>query len=176
MSIVTRTGDGGETRLMYGRVVSKRDARVEACGAVDELNAALGLARAAARDGDSLLHGWLESVQKDLFVLMGGLATVPEDAERLKGDGFALFGAEYVGRLDGLVAELEGSGVAMRGWALPGGNGFSAALDFARAVCRRAERAVCGLEKGGLLEKPEEVRYLNRLSDLLWLMARKGES
>lgn len=173
MSIVTKQGDRGQTALMYGLRVPKHHGRVEACGAVDELNAALGLAR--AQSPPSWLAEALVSVQRDLIVLMGELATDPVHRPRLVQDGFPLLSMEHVTRLEGEVNRLEEILPVPRDWALPGANPLSAALDFARAVCRRAERRVCALAGG-----PEAVRevilaYLNRLSDLLWLWARSAE-
>src|SRR3954466_3469880 len=105
MSIVTKTGDNGTTGLMYNRRVAKTHPRVEAYGAVDELNAALGAARATATEnfvGDNLLV-----TQKELVTLMGELATLPEDRERYVKDGFTLVDAAMTARLEGLVKEIE---------------------------------------------------------------------
>jgi cob(I)alamin adenosyltransferase len=172
MSIVTKTGDDGSTKLMYGRHVPKTDPRVKACGEVDELNAALGMARANLA-GET--KAWIQAIQQHLFTLMGALGTLPEDAPRYKRDGFTQLNDSHLAQLDALVAELEARGAAFRGWAVPGANPGAAALDFSRAVCRRAERAVCALTHAGELAHPGEIRYLNRLSDLLWLMARREE-
>ncbi len=174
MSIVTKGGDSGMTSLMYGRRVSKCDPRVEAYGTVDELSSALGVARAACGDGE--LQGRLESIQRDLVRLMGELATAPEDLARYTKEGFGLFEESYTKRLEEMVEEMERGGLHLEGWALPGKNAGSAALDMARAICRRAERAVCALQGSGGGQNPNQVIYLNRLSDLLWLMARKVET
>ncbi len=139
MSIVTKTGDKGETSLMYGRRVPKDDPRVDAYGCVDELTAALGLSRALSQN--QFVSDQILAVQKDLIVVMGELATLPEDRERYIKDGFQL-------------ASL-----------------LSAALDLARATCRRAERRVAILLDAKEFN-PEILRYLNRLSDLCWILAR----
>lgn len=174
MSIVTKTGDSGTTALMYGRRVPKNHPRVEAFGAVDELNAALGVARAAATEAfvsDNLLF-----IQKDLVTLMGELGVLTEDLPRYAKDGFELVTAEMTARLEKLVAEIEAQKITFRGWATPGATAGAAALDVARTVCRRAERRVCDLKEAGDLKNAEIIIFLNRLGDLLWLFARWIES
>jgi cob(I)alamin adenosyltransferase len=173
MSIVTKTGDGGMTGLMYNRRVSKCHPRVEAYGAVDELNAALGWARAVL-EGD-FVRERLSLVQKDLVVLMGELATAVEDLPRYVRDGFSLVSPELTAKLDEGVRELEAKKLDFHGWATPGANVHAAALDMARTICRRAERRVCDLHEAGQLQNAEIMIYLNRLSDLLWLSARRAE-
>ncbi len=173
MSIVTKTGDQGTTALMYNRRVPKDHPRVEAYGAVDELNAALGLAKATA--GATPTAQILPAIQKDLIVLMGELATASEDRERYFKDGFHSTTPAMTAKLEALVPELETGKATRKGWATPGSNLHSAALDMARTICRRAERRVCALQTAGELGNPEIVIYLNRLSDLLWLMARAVE-
>ena len=170
MSIVTKRGDRGTTALMYNRQVSKCHPRVEAYGAVDELNAALGLARAAA-EHDPLREN-LTAIQKDLVLLMGELATAAEDLPRYVKDGHSLVTPGHDGHA-GKVDRGTGGGEGLRqrlGHA--GRERGPAALDFARTVCRRAERRACALQEAGQLHNPEIVVYLNRLSDLLWLLAR----
>jgi cob(I)alamin adenosyltransferase len=174
MSIVTKRGDRGTTGLMYNRRVSKCHPRVEAYGVVDELNAAIGLARATAND--DYVRERLKGIQEDLVVLMGELATVVDDLPRYVKDGHRLVTADMTTRLDGLVGEIEAAKVSSKGWALPGANACSAALDVARTVCRRAERRVCSLQEANQLQNTEILVYLNRLSDLLWLFARWVES
>ena len=174
MSIVTKTGDKGQTGLMYNRRVSKADARIEACGEVDELNSAIGMARATAKLDASKER--LEMIQKELVGLMGELATVPEDLERYTKDGFAAISAEMISRLEGWVKEAEAKSIPIKGWVMPGANVHSAALDFARTVCRRAERRICGLRDTGEIRNGEILIYLNRLSDLFWLWARENEA
>lgn len=170
MSIVTKTGDQGSTALMYNRRVSKCHPRVEAYGAVDELNAALGLARAATED--ELVRESLTWIQQDLVRLMGELATAVEDLPRYVKDGHEPVAASMTQRLEWLVGNIEAAQVSPGGWAMPGTNMASGALDVARTVCRRAERRACALQDTGQLQNPEIIIYLNRLSDLLWLLAR----
>jgi len=174
MSIVTKSGDKGATTLMYGRRVSKCHPRVEAYGCVDELNAALGLARAAT-DHDSVRDNLL-LIQQDLVILMGELATAVEDLPRYVKDGYMLVTSQMTAKLEKLICELEAQNVLSKDWVMPGANPVSAALDMARTVCRRAERRVCALQEAALLHNAEIIVYLNRLADLLWLFARREES
>jgi len=174
MSIATKTGDAGTTGLMYNRRVSKSHPRVEAFGSVDELNTALGLARATA--DDDFVGNHLLSVQKDLVILMGELATEPEDLPRYLKDGFTQVTAGFTTKLDLLIKEIESRQVSFKHWATPGATMHSAALDIARTACRRAERRCCGLRESGELDNPEILIYLNRLSDSLWLLARWVET
>jgi cob(I)alamin adenosyltransferase len=173
MSIVTKAGDAGETTLMYGRRVSKGHPRVKAYGEVDEVSAFIGLARAGTQN--AFLQVNLETIQKELIVLMGELATATEDLPRFVKDGFRLVRPEMTAKLEQLVTEIEGRQVTFRGWAIPGASAEAAALDVARTVCRRAERSVCALQEAGQLHNSEIIVYLNRLSDLLWLLARVAE-
>jgi cob(I)alamin adenosyltransferase len=174
MSIVTKTGDGGTTALMYGRRVPKSHPRVEAYGAVDELNAALGLARATAEDG--FIRDNLLLIQKDLVSLMGELSVLPEDLGRYVKDGYPVVTSQMTAKLDALVGNIEARNVSFKDWATPGATLNAAALDVARTVCRRAERRVCSLQEAGGLKNAEILISLNRLSDLLWLMARRVET
>ncbi len=174
MSIATKTGDRGTTGLMYNRRVSKCHPRVEAYGTVDELNAALGWARASAQH--EFVSGGLLAIQRDLVTLMGELATGTEDLPRYAKDGFTLVSAELTVKLDKLVLEIEAQSITFKGWATPGATTNSAALDVARTVCRRAERRVCALHEAGQLLNAEIIIYLNRLADLLWLFARWVET
>jgi len=174
VSIVTRTGDKGTTAVMYGRRVSKCDPRVEAYGTVDELNAALGVARASATQ--AFLRGHLLAIQQDLVTLMGELATAVEDLPRYVKDGYTLVTSAMTHKLDAVVKEIEGQSITFKGWATPGNTLNAAALDVARTICRRAERRVVALQEAELLHNAEIVIYLNRLADLLWLMARWDET
>ena len=174
MSIVTKTGDKGMTALMYGRRVSKCHPRVEAYGCVDELNAALGFARATAED--DFVRKNLLLIQKDLVNLMGELATSVEDLPRYVKDGYTLVTSQMTHQLDGLVREIEAQSVSFKGWATPGASVHCGALDLARTVCRRAERRVCALQETDQLQNSEIIIYLNRLADLLWLFARWVET
>lgn len=171
MSIATKTGDRGETSLMYGRRVPKSDARVEAYGCVDELTSALGMARAICQD--DRVDDYILSAQKDLIILMGELATAPEDQGRYLKDGFKLVTAEMVDRLTSQIDILEKSkALQITDWVIPGGTTGSAALDVARCACRRAERSAQALAQHSQKWNGEIIRYLNRLSDLCWLLAR----
>ncbi|HEY1718432.1 MAG TPA: cob(I)yrinic acid a,c-diamide adenosyltransferase [Verrucomicrobiae bacterium] len=174
MSIVTKTGDSGTTGLMYGRRVPKNHPRVEACGAIDELNAALGMARATATEG--FVSDNLFAIQKDLVALMGEVGVATEDLPRYVKDGFKLVTTEMTAKLDALVKEIESQNVSFKGWATPGATHNSAALDVARTICRRAERRVCDLNESGGLKNGGIIIFLNRLSDLLWLFARRAET
>jgi cob(I)alamin adenosyltransferase len=174
MSIATKTGDNGTTALMYGRRVAKNHPRVEAYGTVDELNAALGLARATA--SQDFVSTNLLAIQKDLVILMGELAVANEDLERYVKGGFSLVTPAMTSKLDVLVKEIESQNVSFKGWATPGATQNSAALDVARTVCRRAERRVCDLQTAGEMKNDEIIIFLNRLSDLLWLFARWVET
>jgi cob(I)alamin adenosyltransferase len=175
MSIATKTGDAGETALMYGKRVPKTHRRVEAYGTVDELNSALGIARAVA--AEKLVQEVMFSVQKELVILMGELAVADEDRDRYSRDGYDVVGEAMVDRLTEVVNNLEKNHhITFRHWATPGNNLSSAALDVARTTCRRAERRVVALADTTDYVNPETIRYLNRLSDVLWLFARFVES
>jgi cob(I)alamin adenosyltransferase len=174
MSIATRTGDDGTTALMYKRRVPKTHPRVEAYGTVDELNAVLGLARASCTD--AWLRSELLAIQKQLVTVMGELATAREDLERYARDGYELVTFATVEPLDAVVKTIESQSISFRGWATPGATAAAAALDLARTTCRRAERRVCGLAELGDAPNPQIIIYLNRLSDVLWLMARWEET
>jgi cob(I)alamin adenosyltransferase len=175
MSIATKTGDAGETALMYGKRVPKTHRRVEAYGTVDELNSALGMARAVVTE--KLVQEVTFSVQKELVILMGELAVADEDRDRYLRDGYDVVSETMVDRLTEVVNNLEKNHhITFRHWATPGNNLSSAALDVARTTCRRAERRVVALADTSDYVNPETIRYLNRLSDVLWLFARFVES
>ena len=174
MSIATKTGDLGQTGLMYNRRVSKCHPRVEAYGAVDELNTALGMARATAEH--PFIRDGLLKIQPDLVILMGELATQMEDLPRYTQQGHQTMSVALIAKLDELVRSIESQKISFKGWATPGENLNSATLDSARTICRRAERRVCALHEANQLHSPEAIVYLNRLSDVLWLMARWVET
>jgi cob(I)alamin adenosyltransferase len=169
VKIYTRTGDGGETGLFDGTRVPKSDARVSAYGDVDELNAWLGLARASLTDAGAPGQGLaaiLEHMQRDLFALGSRLA---DPAHRIAGRVVkAAIAPEDIARLEGWIDELDTELPPLRRFILPGGSPAGAALHVARTVCRRAERAMVAL--GGV--DPELLVYINRVSDLLFVMAR----
>jgi len=159
---------------MYGRRVPKTDPRVDAYGCVDELNAALGMARVTATD--PFTQDLLLSVQKELILLMGELATAPEDLARYTKDGYQLTTTAMVDRLTAVIDELEKDKLLhYKGWAIPGSTLISATLDVARTTCRRAERRVAVFSEQDTALNKEILRYLNRLSDLCWLLARYAE-
>lgn len=172
MGIITGRGDDGKTDLLFGRRADKTGLRVEALGAVDELNSALGLARAAGMEQE--LEEIVDRVQDRLVGLMGRLACLPEDDAKYAEKGYASVGDEDVRWLEEKAKDFEDRGVRFEGWARPGADHSlaRAGLDLARSVARRAERRVWELhEAEGPL--PEPVRlYFNRLSDLLWILAR----
>ena len=185
MSIATKTGDDGTTGLMFGHRVPKTDARIEANGAIDELNASLGLARATiatAGEPVAFIAEKIFAIQKELIVLMGELGVKDEDRARYAEKGFEFVTAEMVDRLTAQIDDLEQNHqINFQKWATPGDTLASAALDVARTVCRRAERRVVEMsvlaqQQNCRLVNPEILRYLNRLSDLCWLWARLVET
>jgi cob(I)alamin adenosyltransferase len=169
LNIYTRKGDDGTTGLLYGGRVRKDSPATAACGDVDEAQAAIGLARASVDRGsepDDLLIG----LQRDLWVLMAEVATAPERRDRLTA-GQTLVTPEMVVRLEPLIDELTTRFDAPTEFVLPGQTPTAAALDLARTVVRRAERSALAVAADG----SHVVPYLNRLSDLLWTMARWQE-
>jgi cob(I)alamin adenosyltransferase len=175
MSIATRTGDLGTTALMYGRRVSKTDSRVETYGTVDELSSQLGIVRATTPS--PWVNGQVLIIQKNLVNLMGELATGIEDLDRYrKDDRFPKLTPEALDHLDSLVKEIENQKITFDGWATPGDSLSSAALDVARSICRRAERRVVGLQEKSNVDHGLTIKFLNRLSDVLWLLARYTET
>ena len=168
-SIVTKTGDAGTTKLLYGQRVSKADMRVEAYGAIDELNSFLGLARALC--GDAEIKAILEALQRESFIVGAELATPQDQHEKLK----TRVTAQMTAQLENTIAAIEARPGVLDDWALPGATVGSAALDVARTVARRAERHAVRLAEAGEVPNAEMLRYLNRLSDLLWLLGRKYE-
>jgi cob(I)alamin adenosyltransferase len=167
-SIATRQGDRGNTSLMYGRRVPKDNLRVEAYGAVDELNASLGLVRASIKD--KAFKETLLKLQKDMFAISLELATTLYDEVNLPKERIC---EEHIAFLDKILNNLESNYDFTREWAIPGDNFNSALLDLSRTICRRAERNVVTLEYNELLTNKTIITYLNRLSDILWLWARK---
>lgn len=172
-SIATRTGDDGATRLLYGQRVPKNHPQIEAIGALDELNAAIGLAKATRSPPAN--RSDLESIQKDLVALMGELSCAESDAPRYATSSFAKIDDACLARLDTGVAAIESRQPKFDGWATPGANLHAAALDLARTSARRAERQLVGLAAHGKTVRPLLIQYINRLSDLLWLFAREAE-
>jgi cob(I)alamin adenosyltransferase len=168
MKIYTKTGDDGETGLFGGGRVPKDNARVAAYGEVDELNSAIGAARAAAPT--DLFDPLLESIQRDLFSLGGHLAT-PNPEKVRKALEKAELSPDRVALFERTIDDADKELPALKAFVLPAGTSKAAALHLARTICRRAERAVVGLAREE--EVPELfLIYLNRLSDLLFTLAR----
>lgn len=169
--IYTKTGDMGETSLFDGTRVAKTDARVDAYGDVDELNAWLGLVR--AREPGADLDAMLGRIQRDLFAL-GALLADPRHkiAKRVEK---ASLEQDDVTRLEGWIDELEATLPPLRRFILAGGSPMGALLHIARAVCRRAERRVVAIEHGADADAVV-LTYINRLSDLLFVMARTANA
>jgi len=177
MSIATRTGDDGTTSLLYGQRVPKDHPQIEAVGALDELNVALGAVKPLL-GGDSRateISRLLTAVQHNLVALMGEVACAEADVARYAASKFEKLSAADVQRLDDAVAELEARGLKFDGWATPGANARATAFDAARTTGRRAERRLTSLPAHGRTIRPELRQFINRLSDLLWLLAREAE-
>ena len=172
-SIATRTGDDGTTSLLYGQRVPKDHPQIAAVGALDELNAALGFAKATRPAGADPAE--LARIQQELVALMGEVACAEANAARYDESKFAKIDVAALARLDAAVAAIEGRSPKFDGWATPGANLHAAALDLARTAARRAERQLITLPKLGRSVRPVLLQYLNRLSDLLWLMGREAE-
>jgi cob(I)alamin adenosyltransferase len=168
MKIYTRTGDGGETGLFGGGRVPKSHTRVEAYGTVDELNAALGLAVLSVSDEEIVER--LKRVQQDLFTIGSSLAT-PGAEDGTARVQIPAVPPERVQEMEAWIDASDGETPELRAFILPGGTEGAAALHLARTVCRRAERTVVRLASGDSIE-PVVLRYLNRLSDLLFSLAR----
>ncbi len=168
MKVYTRKGDDGTTGLLFGGRVAKDSAPIELNGAVDEAQAALGVARAEAPD-DGPLGELLTALESDLYVLMAEVATAPANRSKLV-PGTTLVTADMVTALEGRIDALSAEVPMPTEFVLPGANRLAAALDLARTVVRRAER-LAGAAPAGSQVGP----YLNRLSDLVWTMARWAE-
>jgi len=163
MKIYTKTGDAGETGLLGGHRVAKFHARIEAYGTVDELNAAIGVALAESLPGE--IAKLLESVQHRLFDLGAQLASPDEKSAGPK------IGASHIAQLEGAIDQKETNLAPLRNFILPGGSKPAAALHLARCVARRAERRVAELAASEPIPS-EPLVYLNRLGDLLFVLAR----
>lgn len=176
-SIATRTGDDGTTSLLYGQRVPKDHPQIEAVGACDELNVALGAVKPLLARGarGAATRSLLTTVQKNLVALMGELACAESDTARYTKSKFEKIADADVARLDGAVAALEARGLKFDGWATPGANARAAAFDLVRVAARRAERRIVALPATGRRVRPEIQQFVNRLSDLLWLLAREAE-
>ena len=165
MSIATKRGDGGETGLSGGVRVRKDNPRVEAYGTIDELISSLGFARAICADED--LRTKTRQIQKELFKVGSAMATPPESKKQPPEIADAM--------VDALTAEvhrIEALEGVLADWSIPGEDPVSAAYDVARTICRRAERHAVSLRAQGIDMQDNVLRYLNRLSDVLWLFGR----
>lgn len=183
-AVATGRGDDGTTGLLFGSErVFKDDPRTEACGAIDEAVAALGLARAEL--GMKAQYGTMPRVldrlpelilrfQRELFVVAAQLATAPGAADRQRA-GESRVSTEMVAGLDGLLAETEAAIELPREFVVPGETRLSAALELARTIVRRAERRAVSIRRSDPLPDDQLVPYLNRLTDLLWVFARAAE-
>ena len=167
--VYTRRGDAGETGLLFGGRVAKDDPRCEAYGTVDSALSAMGLARALCRD--AWVKGVLLDVQRDMFVVGSELATDPADHARLEAT-FAVVTADMVTKLEELIDRVNAQVDLPSAFIVPGGSAASGALDLARTLVRESERRVVSLRGGPAEPDPQVLRYLNRLSDLLFMLAR----
>ena len=169
MRIYTRTGDSGETRLLFGGRVSKADARCEAYGATDQAVSAMGLARALSKE--PRVKEVLLEVQHEMFTVGAELATDNEGYEHLEAN-FSVVTPEMTQRLEERIDELSRQVKLPSAFIVPGASAASGALDVARSQLRAGERRVVELQERGLLVNAEVLRYINRLSDLLFMLAR----
>ena len=184
-AVATTRGDDGTTGLLFGGPrISKDDPRAEAYGTLDEAVAALGVARAAVAtrgaEGHAMalatgdLGDLILRLQRELFVVGAELATTPEARDRLE-DGRTRVSADMVRGLEDLLMSLESSIAMPREFVVPGETTASAALEVARAIVRRAERRAVALRRDGYVPGDHLLPYLNRLADLLWVLARAAE-
>ena len=165
MSIATKRGDGGQTGLPGGIRVSKANPRVECYGTIDELISQMGMARALANDPE--VNDLTRSIQRELFKVGSAIGTAPgshKPAPEIT--------AEMLAALDREVERIEAMPGILNDWSVPGELAGSAAFDVARTVCRRAERLSVALFEAGEIENLQILAYLNRLSDVLWLIGR----
>jgi cob(I)alamin adenosyltransferase len=167
--VTTRTGDDGYTGLLGDARVPKWDPRIEVLGAIDEATSALGLARAQATEPD--VRAAILDLQRDLYLLMGELATPPENYEQV---GLRIT-ADHLARLDGQLESFKARVQIGNQFIIPGATVGGAALDLARTIVRRGERAVASLLHDGTIANRDTLRFLNRASDLLFVLARFEE-
>jgi cob(I)alamin adenosyltransferase len=171
VKVYTKSGDDGTTGLLYGGRVDKDDLRTTAYGTVDETCSALGLARAEL---GGALHDLVLEVQRELFVVGAQLATLEEHWDRLQ-VGVSCVDDAMVDALDARIDASVERHPLPKEFVVPGGNRAAAALDLARAICRRAERHVVAMARAGALPEQAPLRYLNRCSDYLYVLAREAE-
>lgn len=165
MSIATKTGDKGQTSLIGGEKVSKADFRVETYGTVDELGATMGFARSICNDEE--VNELTKSIQRELFLVAGSIAN-PNYEQAPK----PYITSEMIERLTAEVNRIEQMEGILSDWSLPGDVASAAAFDVARTICRRAERSVVRMHESKENVDSQIITYLNRLSDLLWLLGR----
>jgi len=167
MGIVTKKGDKGKTSLYQGKRVNKDHIRMEACGTLDELSSYLGLAKSMIRNKNII--NIIESIQKDLFILGAEIVTEAKALKKLK----KRIDSSFIDYLDRAILDLEDKkGLKVRCFQLPGASSASSILDISRTITRRAERRVVVLGRKKLISNKSILVYLNRLSDLLFLLAR----
>jgi cob(I)alamin adenosyltransferase len=176
-SIATRTGDEGTTSLLYGQRVPKDHPQIEAVGAFDELNVAIGALKTqlGSDAAGTAKHELLTAIQKNLVALMGEVACAETDSARYLASKFEKISTADLVRIDTALAGLEARGLKFDGWATPGANASAAAFDLARVTARRCERRLCALPAHGRSVRPLLLQFVNRISDLLWLFAREAE-
>ncbi|PZC48831.1 MAG: cob(I)alamin adenosyltransferase [Chloroflexi bacterium] len=167
--IYTKYGDLGETGLLYGGRVPKNDPRCEAYGAVDEAISAMGLARPLSND--PRVREVIRSTQKELFMVGAELATAVDHYDTFK-KHFTPVTPDMVDRLEQIIDEMNGQIELPRAFIVPGASAASGALDMARSILRRAERRIVDIAQKDMLTNPEILRYINRLADLLFMLAR----
>ncbi len=167
--VYTKYGDTGQTSLLYGGRVSKNSPHTEAYGMTDEAVSAMGLARALSEDPE--VKAILKELQREMFTVGAELATAPDQYETYQ-KHFNPVTAEMVTRLEELIDRMLAEAPLPRVFILPGASGSSAAMDMARCMTRTAERRVVALDEVGGLTNPEILRYLNRVGDLLFVLAR----
>lgn len=169
MKIYTKQGDEGETSLLYGGRTSKTDPRVAANGTLDEAISAMGIARAASTD--DWVRARLFEAQRDLFTVMSELASAPSEHEKFKKHFKAITG-DRTAYLESVIDEIDSRIKLPSSFVIPGASAGSAAIDFARSVLRRAERDIIALGRVSELMNPEILKYVNRCSDALFMLAR----
>jgi len=162
-------GDGGETSLLGGQRVPKYDPRPETYGVLDEASSALGVARATTKN--QKIKDIILSVQKDLLIMGAELSSVTEDIQKLA----RRIGEEDIKRLEGIIDDLQKNITLKNEFIYPGETPISAQIDVGRTIIRRAERKAASLKNEGLLRSVEINRYLNRLADMLFVLARYEE-
>ncbi|MCK4519596.1 MAG: cob(I)yrinic acid a,c-diamide adenosyltransferase [Candidatus Omnitrophica bacterium] len=168
MSIVTKKGDRGKTHLYQGPRVSKDHIRIESCGTLDELSSYLGLSKSMIKNKQ--IKKIIEKIQKDLFILCAEIATEAKSLNKLK----ERIDNSFVECLDGIIKGLEDKkSLRVRYFQVSGENPVSSTLDICRTIARRAERRVITLKRKKFLSNRHILIYLNRLSDFLYLLARK---